>query len=171
MALSDAQIDQLTGLLKQLESGKDVPLPVFFEFARLQCVPVLELVPLRRQEGRAEVLLIKRPADDPFFAGLWHTPGTIIRSRDGDLRGALLRLLDHELAGVSFAGPPRLVMEQLHHSKRGMESATIFYREVSDNAGIGQWHPADNLPADLIDSQRDFIQAASTQFKQDTNQL
>lgn len=168
MPLTEDETKQLATLLNKLETGQDLPEPVFFEFARLQCLPVIELVPLRNGERGVEVLLIERPADDPFFAGQVHNPGTIVRAKDQTIENVIERLVTHELPGTAFAGELTYVATQLHTSKRGNEWATIYYAELADSAGHGNWYPADNLPANLIESQVDFIRQAIDKFKQDT---
>ena len=164
MALQDSEIEQLVNLLQNIETGQDLPETVFFEFARLQCLPVIELVPLRRTAQGTEVLLIGRPATDPFFADQVHNPGTIVRAKDKTIDGALQRLISHELPGTVL-GELVYVTTQLHQSKRGNEWATVFRVEVNDNNGVGKWYPANNLPANLVESQYEFIQLAITQFE------
>src|SRR5207248_4789571 len=78
--------------LSKLQPGR-LPLDVFLEVARLTVTPVIEIVPICRQDGILRVLLMKRSDDDPIWAGLWHTPGTVIRAFDETLGDGIDRLL------------------------------------------------------------------------------
>jgi len=164
MPLSQTETKQLVRLLRKLPAGPDLPLEVFFEFARLQCVAALELVPLRRHEGKTEVLLFRRSASDPFFPSQLHTPGTIVRIPDQTLDETLSRLLAHELPDVSLAGEIEYVMPLLHHSRRGAECSVIFYAPIADDAGEGEWYSVEDLPLDIVPTQPKFILNAAALY-------
>ncbi len=156
---------QAVEVLKTLEPGK-LPLPIFLEVARLTVTPIIEIVPLRKNiEGRVEVLLTKREDDDAHWAGMYHTPGTVIRASDipGSYDDAFKRIISGELGGISVSEPV-YVTSILHKVKRGMESALIFWVEVNEEPKTGEFFDYGNLPEDLIDTQKPFIKMAIKDF-------
>lgn len=165
--LSDEQVARLAVALEQLEPGF-LPRPIFDQIARLITLPVVEFVPLRRgSEGVVEVLLLKRPDDDPFWPGLLHTPGTIVRATDlrpeADNEQAFNRIAHDELKDTKISRP-HFVGSMLHKSKRGTEQAGLYWVKVTSDPQIGEFYLVDNLPPGLIDSQVVFIRAAARDF-------
>ncbi len=163
------EIEQTAALLARLQPGF-LPYPIFEQIARIVALPIIEFIPLRRNlHGQVEVLLIKRPDTDPLFAGLMHTPGTVVRADDeskGEVHAhtAFERLLNEELTGIAVA-PPEYVGSIFHTSKRGVEQAQLFWIEVlEENPTVGEFWPVDNLPDNLIDSQRNFIIRSAEHF-------
>jgi hypothetical protein len=120
-------------------------------------------------EDRAvEVLLIARDDDDPFWPGMLHTPGTVVRATDlnkgeRDDWLAFKRILSEELADTKV-GPPQYVGSMFHDSKRGTEQAQLYWIEVLDEPIAGSFYPVDDLPPELIDSQTAFIGQAVRTF-------
>lgn len=168
--MDDADIRQTAEQLKKLPAGF-VPYPIFEQIARIVALPILEIIPLRRaDDGRTEVLLIERAADDPLWPGALHTPGTVIRATDvhtGETPQnwqALERVLRDELMDTKV-GPPQYVGSLLHESKRGVEQAQLYWVEVLDETPkAGAFYDVNDLPAKLIDSQTRFIQLAAQKF-------
>ncbi|HSX07389.1 MAG TPA: hypothetical protein VLG11_00685 [Candidatus Saccharimonadales bacterium] len=155
---SDEEVKAAAQVLQKLEPGF-LPFPIFHEVARLTTTPIVEIVPLRTHQGRTEILLLKREADDPVWPGKLHAPGTVLRATD-TLQSALKRVCDDELQGVQVT-EPKFVTNILHHSGRGMEAPQIYWVEVlGDASGVGQFYDADDLPEDLVRSQLDFIPQA-----------
>lgn len=167
--LSEFEIQTAAGLLARLEPGF-LPYPIFEQIARLVALPILEIIPLRTNaEGNTEVLLIERPGDDALFAGLLHTPGTVIRATDlgqggGTRWPALDRVLQDELEGTEV-GDPYFVGSMLHTSKRGAEQAQLYWVEVRGEPKVGSFYPVAALPDNLMESQRDFIVQAVQSFE------
>jgi len=167
--MNDEQIRQTAALLKQLEPGF-LPYPIFEQIARLVTLPIIEFIPLRFHDGQVEVLLIERPADDPFWPGLLHTPGTVIRATDlhrpeADNDVAFQRILHDELKDTAI-GQPHYVGSLFHQSKRGTEQAQLYWVEVTGEPQIGKFYRVAELPASLIDSQVTFINAAALNYQQ-----
>src|SRR5437763_12227314 len=102
---------------------------------------------------------MKRSDDDPIWAGLWHTPGTVIRAFDETLGDGIDRLLTDELHN-DHIGRPRYVGHLLHRVLRGTELALVHWVETKPDATIGQFFDVEDLPELLVDSQRPFIHAA-----------
>lgn len=156
--------DQLVSLLGKLEPGF-LPYDIFVQIARLTVLPIIEFVPLRVIDGRVEVLLLKRSANDDIWPGEIHTPGTVIRATDnsGEMYKAFERILNDEMAGTKVTDP-YYVGSILHQSKRGMEQAQVFWVEVIEEPKIGIFYPAINLPETTISSQKEFIAQAVSSF-------
>lgn len=160
------EIETAAGILAKLQPGF-LPYSIFMQFARIAVCCVVEVVPLRFADGKLQVLLLQRPADDPIFPNKLHSPGTIVRATDseGAYADAFQRLLDGELHDVALAGPPEYVTSVLHKSKRGMEDATVFFVEVIGQPTAGEFYDIDNLPDTLVNTQIGFIRAAALAFQ------
>lgn len=141
--------------LSRLEPGY-LPLDIFIEVARLTVTPVVEVVPLVNRERGVGVLLTKRSDNDPIWPGMWHTPGTVIRAYDNSIDDGINRLLRDELDNCHNQRP-EYVGHLLHQVRRGTELALIHWVTVHDNIQIGRPFYPDNLPDNLVDSQRGFI--------------
>ena len=165
--MSDEDIKQTADLLAKFNPGF-LPYPVFEQIARLVALPIVEFIPLRLNGDVVEVLLIERPANDPFWPGMLHTPGTVIRATDlseGKQENwpAFDRILNDELQGTKV-GPPHYVGSIFHRSKRGAEQAQLYWVEVKGEPSVGNFYPVDELPDGLIESQVAFIKEASSKF-------
>lgn len=160
-------VDRLTNMLSALEPG-ELPVPVFFQIARLMVVPTVELVPLRMIDGKAHVLMLQREASDPIWPGQWHTPGRVLRigEMDGD-RGLSLvfsRLLERELDGVRLAEPVFVCCE-FRRVQRGPEFTAVHLVEVlDDHPNRGTFFPLDDLPESVIDHQLAMIHKAGKHY-------
>jgi len=152
-------------VLSRLQPGK-IPLEIFIEIARLTVLPIIEVVPVRLgTDGKPQVLLTERDASDPIWGGMLHTPGTVLRPSDAGEgnTGAFGRILNDELNGVKV-GEPVLVDSIFHKVKRGVEQAQVYYGEVYGEPTKGQFYDADSLPANVVDTQLDFIRNAVALF-------
>jgi len=164
--LSQDEIAQTVRLLQRLTPGF-LPFDIFHQVARLVALPIVEVVPLRRTAaGQVEVLLLERPADDPVWPSMLHTPGTVVRATDtpGSFDDPLQRILQSELAGTP-TGKPVFVQSLLHHQARGAEVSQIFWVEVMGEPTVGQFYPADALPATVVQTQVPFILDAVDKFR------
>jgi hypothetical protein len=168
--MNNSEVEQVANSLKKLPAGF-VPYPIFEEIARIIALPILEIIPLRKDNnGSVEVLLIERGEDDPLWPGTLHTPGTVIRATDVHQIGknnwpALQRILNDELNGTAV-GPLQYFGSMLHASKRGVEQAQLYWVNVTEEPRTGKFYPVNNLPSQLIDSQTDFIRLAAEKFKE-----
>lgn len=145
-----------------------LPYPIFEQIARLVALPILEVIPLRlNRQNKVEVLLLEREPGDTLFPNMVHTPGTVIRATDnnpGDGQWQpLTRILEDELKGAAV-GPINYVGSMLHESRRGVEQAQLYWVEVLAEPAVGVLYPVDSLPANIIESQIDFIQLAAQKF-------
>lgn len=165
--MTDQEITTTTNLLKKLPAGF-LPYPIFEQMARIMALPVVEFIPLRRSESGVEVLLIDRGPDDPIWPNALHTPGTVIRATDlnhgADNQIAFERIIHDELHDTNV-GEPHSFGNVLHESKRGIEQAQLYWIEVTGEPQVGTFYGTQSLPANLIDSQRDFIISAARDFE------
>jgi hypothetical protein len=167
--MDESDIDETARLLAKLKPGF-VPYPIFEQLARIMALPVVEFIPLRiGPSGAVEVLLIERDADDPFWPGMLHTPGTIVRATDAhtgeqDDWQAFQRIFHDELLDTEVS-VPQYVGSIFHESKRGAEQAQLYWIEVTGEPKVGALYPVDALPEQLIASQIAFIGQAASMFR------
>lgn len=167
-ALNDAEIAQAENLLARLEPGF-LPFPLFLQIYRLAPAPTLDAIPLRRNSsGGIEVLLLRRPPDDPIWPNLWHNPGTVLRANDS-YESAMDRLLNDELQGARITKDPVFVANLFNQSKRGAEIILIHRIEIEGLAPVGTFWPVDKLPKDIIDSEIAIINKASQHYRLQKN--
>jgi hypothetical protein len=157
--------------LSKIEPGV-LPFDIFHAVTRVVATPIVELVPLRRNhDGKPEILLLRREADDPVWPNQLHVPGTVVRASDeeGSFKDAFGRI-SKELGGIALEAPT-LVKNIIHHSGRGMEVSQIYWTDVSGlEQAQGEFFPADNLPEEIVQSQLDFIPEAVAHFTASTHQ-
>jgi hypothetical protein len=153
--------------LNSLEPGF-FPFELFQIITHLTVAPILELIPLRKTAEDIEVLMLKRPSDDPHWPGMLHTPGTYIRSTDTEvtLDSAFQRLIVGELA-LEIVVEPYFVQTIFHKVNRGTELGLVFgidltNVEVSLN---GEWFSVDDLPANSVQTQHETIKRAAFQLQ------
>lgn len=155
---TDEQIQDTAKTLSKLTPGY-LPKPIFEQVARLWVTPIVELVPLRKRGEATEVLLLKRPDDDPNWPGMLHTPGTVLRSTDTEfgIDNALQRIFTDEL-GVTPASQPVFNNTVFHKVNRGSELASVYFVDMgSAPKSTGQWYNAESLPDNIVDTQIGFI--------------
>jgi hypothetical protein len=130
-------------------------------------MPIVEIVPLRiSADGKVEVLLLQREADDPIWPGQLHVPGTVIRATDapGSFDNPLQRVLTKELPGTKTS-EPAFVESILHYSGRGMEASQVYWVEIQNEPAEGVFYVTEDLPETIVQSQLDFIPDAIAHFK------
>jgi len=166
--MTNEDIQAIADKLKQLEPGF-LPYPIFEQIARLVALPIIEFIPLRTGGEGVEVLLIERSDRDPFWPGMLHTPGTVVRATDvhkgkkDDWR-VFDRIYKDELKGTE-ASQPHYIGSMFHDSKRGAEQALLYWIEVLGEPAVGKFYSVSELPEDLIDSQTVFIKQAAKDFR------
>lgn len=166
-SLSEAEIQQVASLLAKLEPGL-LPFAIFHQITRLTTTAILEIVPLRRNGDKIEILLLPRGVDDPVWPGQLHVPGTVILATD-TLDTVFDRLLSKELSGIDVSSP-KFVKNIVHHSGRGTEASQIYWVNVTGEPRVGYFYNVDKLPETLVQTQLDFIPAAIDDYRQDTNE-
>lgn len=160
----------LAYLLKGLNwsPGKLVAPEVFTAICGAFTTTGIELVVVRYLSARPCVLLFKRSDTDAFYAGQWHTPGSLFYGHEAP-ESVLRRLVERELRGLSVMAP-RKVGCNWFNTPRGAE-VTQLYVTVSteDHAGPGEWFPLSDLPDNLIDHHRVLMEQVSAWLKDDKN--
>ena len=157
-------------ILRRLKPGF-LPKELFIELTRLMTTSIVEVVPMRRVNGKAQILLLQRPEDDPNWPGMLHTPGTVVRPTDSEegIAGPISRIYKDEL-NLDEWQEPVFVGPILHKVNRGTEMSTVFYLDMSDaDITEGTWYDSDNLPDNIVDTQIEFINESLEKFSQDTN--
>ncbi len=154
--LSPEEVKQTVEYLRRLPRGF-LPFDIFNAVAELVTTPTVEVAPVRMNaDGKAEVLLLQRDVNDPYWPGQWHMPGTVLRSTDkpGDFSSAFQRVFGGELAGrVTPLSEPVLIGVNFWDVERGRELANKHFVEVEATADAelpGQFYTLDNLPDNLI---------------------
>lgn len=154
---------QLVELLDKLEPGF-LPYEVFMAIARLVALPIIEVIPLKgNDDGSVSVLLLERRRDKDLWAGMVHTPGTVIRAGDSE-ETAFERITNDELNGTKVSKPV-FVENVIHKSKRGNEVARIYYVEILEEPRKGKLYDVNDLPDNLILEQKKFIELAVKKFQ------
>lgn len=167
MTATQNEILEAANILKKMVPGT-LPQPLFIEITRIAATPIVEIVPLRKnQQGEIEILLTKRDTNDPTWPGMYHTPGTVVRPSDteGSYKDSFDRILAGELKNTPTTSPI-FVTNYLHKVKRGMESSLIYWVEVTGKPLVGEFFNSNNLPVNLIDTQIDFINIAIGHYLQ-----
>lgn len=163
--MNDRDIESIVKLLSCLEPGY-LPYEIFEQVARIVALPIIEFIPLRYINNHIEVLLLRRPDNDRFWPGEWHTPGTIIRATDvgksGEIWPPFNRIINEEL-DESIVSEPHFVGSIFHKSRRGAEHAQLFWVEII-TANTGEFFPLSKLPHNFLMSQRSFVEQAAANY-------
>ena len=166
--LTVEEITTVTKILSKLDPGF-LPLDIFLSISRLFTSSILELIPIRIDStGNHNVLLIKRPPNDPYWPNLLHNPGIFIMPTDKDekLQYTFNRLFEKELRGVTFIGKPVFSHYSFHQTKRGSEMSLVHYIEYEKLPSEYFEMKVDELnDTVVIDHQIPFIKEAVRNFQ------
>lgn len=159
--------NDLAKALDQLVPGY-LPADVFYAVSRLSVLTAAEVVPLRKRgDGGYEVLLTRRPDDDPYFAGLLHIPGQIYRPGD-TINSRPAAVVADELANTTTLSTPVLIPGQfIYDYGRGPVVERIHYVFVSDSSD-GDFYDVDSLPSDLLAGHDELIKRVVRYVKGET---
>ncbi len=165
---TEAELRNAADVIGRLPRGF-LPYEIFLAVTSKVVTPTMELAPLRmRADGRVEILLIRRPESDIHWRGQWHMSGTVIRSTDkeGDFSTSFERILQDELHGaVRVVEGPVYVGLKFIEIPRGREVDQLFYAEVEVVGRLGgEFFPVDELPDNLMESQRGMIAEIAESF-------
>jgi hypothetical protein len=129
--------DTLVALLSKLGSRWSPRL--YNAMAKKCALTAIETVFLKEEpKGAVKVLLLERPADDAYYAGMLHSPGSILRATDQSYINAFTRV-SKELGGVKITKAKSLG-SIFHSTPRGPENAVIFLCEPGDKPKIGKYY-------------------------------
>ncbi len=168
MALTELENQTLVTLLGKLEWP--VALNVFFALAEKTIFPGVDLALITEQK---EILLHRRPANDPYFAGLWHLTGAIVMPGQTALSTFEKRVLKPDLGGIKLKGEPMFITARdilmgppgPNHSPRGQEIYRLYqyvlWKEEKALVPVGadmQFFPLDAVPSEFIQHQLPSIE-------------
>lgn len=165
--------DQQLAKLLSLWTGGRLSTPVFTHLAGMIPQPIVELVLFRENGDVLETLFIPRPEDDIVWPGMFHTPGTAIRTADyyrkdqQVLNGAFERLKKEIKADFT---PPTFV-DRLHRLvERGPEVVEIYVTRLLEESEINPkliWYPVDQLATNpkFIQNQLGHINIAANFYR------
>ena len=165
--------------LARLEPGMQ-PLPLFTQLARLVRISTFEFVPILADAEGPTVLLSQRDANDPWWADLWHVPGSVLPPAPAntpfgkeDYGPSADKLLIKEFGGsVVRQGDLQLFDAHPRYEARGSEQTVFLWGRVALAEGFdaptgGQFMSIDDaleLPVDafITGHQETVRQAASS---------
>lgn len=108
--------------------------PAFYNaVASKVVVTTIELVCLRVEVNGWYALLLPRLMNDPFYPGMWHSPGTVLRYSDTSHSAALQRIISMELGcRLEFVSPivHRRSEHRIFATPRGPESPVIYSTQI-----------------------------------------
>ena len=141
-----------------------LPEPLFLSIIRLAVLTAIEFIPLRKgPNGAIQVLLFKRPAEDPIWPNMSHTPGTVVRPTDATFEDAFVRLFQDELH-MDNPIEPIFIKTEIIQYKRGAGTAIEYIVPFNQEPSEGIFYDIDNLPLDLIQEQKPMIISAAEKF-------
>jgi len=167
--LTSEEVNLVTTIMEKLKPGF-LPFPIFNQVARLVVMPIIDVVPVRKDaSGNVEVLLTQRENNDPLWPDMWHNPGTVVRATDhpNDYIDAFTRIFKDEL-GIAAVGQlkPTFVTDLFHHTRRGAEATRIYWLELTEEPRIGTFFDVHKLPDNTIETHIQIIHAAAEAFQQ-----
>lgn len=172
---TDKEIHNAAEIIKKLPKGY-LPFELFIAIAAKVTVPTMEVAPLRRNGERIEVLMTKRPDDDPYWPGGWHLTGTVIRANDAegtDFSSGIERVLRDELHGtITPVGKVRYAGMKFWDVKRGRELDQMFYFETDatdEDVKEGQFFDVEDLPDSTLEHHKIMIPEIVTAFREQEN--
>lgn len=139
-------------ILKKWQGGV-ISDALFTQLAWMLPQPTIETVILRENNAQIEVLLTRRPEDDPVWPGARHSPGQVLRHMDykrpdnTPLNGPFERVQEHEIK-TKFLHDPEFVGVAQYMTKRGPEAVHVFLAAIDPKATLPEgaiWHPVDQL--------------------------
>lgn len=154
---------QLVSLLGKCQPG-NLSHEVFEAVGRVAVYPAIEFIPLRRKNGKVQVLLYQRPETDIVWPSLLHTPGTVLRPTDKDIKQAFDRLYEDELVGLKTKAPRPLGFN-LTINSRGRCILLEYLVEVeTENPTVGVFYDVESLPQAFIKEQHESLKRAVEVF-------
>jgi len=135
-----------------------IPIEAFFAWCRNFYVNSTELAILRKTGSEREIFLNLRPSNDPYYANMWHIPGTVCLPRK-TLAETVRNCITSEIGGGL---PDTLIPETfVKHwdntdETRGHTNQFLYVIDLPENETYklegGQFFPLDNLPTPMLKS-------------------
>lgn len=145
--LSPEQISELTARLLEMRTPGRQPLDVFTQLARLSTIGTVEIAPVRdaNRTEPPQILLSRRPDDDPFWPGLWHLPGNVVVARQQTAQTVIMPMevfadgvLENEFEGVKRVGNLDLFDSHVRTGARGTELTSFYISPVDLMEGYSE---------------------------------
>ena len=156
---------ELCRLLNQLTPGL-LPRDVFHAIARLTVTTTFVVVPLLRKQARTLAYLPRRSPNDLTYPSMLNTPGTVIRADDESLFDVYQRLGQAEFPEIAIKRGPIFVDTVYDRIVRGREVSLIHWAEVEDTSDISCFTDVNELPSDVVPTDRARILMAVAAFRQ-----
>lgn len=158
--IQQKEVKSFNRILDKIVTLKRLPTEIFNQFQKVFGGTSLEVVPIRYDtDGKIEVFMLKRPADDPYWPDRFHVPGTMVFAWDwfegNGLKKPWQRIEDKEKIPTS-KGVLMEVETKLLDTKRGLETALVNNLVFSGPVSVdgGEWFKIDELPKNLVDHHR-----------------
>ncbi len=155
--LTPQEIASCVAILRRLEPGI-LPLEIFNQVARLVCLPMVDVVPMKYEGLGLSIGLVEREEDDLWWPNLWHLPGTVLRSTD-TVETAIQRLMDSEIA-IKTSSAQVFRGFSVHRSERGSGLILIYTIEncLFKKTSAVKWFSIDHLPKEFVSSESYVIE-------------
>ena len=153
----------IPSLLERLQPGF-LPQTIFHAVARLVVTPTFVVIPLFHDDEKTSVHLVRRDIDDPHYANLLHTPGTVILATDESLNETYRRLARTELHGLQLRGDPIFVDVFYEQIKRGREISLVHWVALEGRGDSDGLYDSAALPTDIVPTEITRIEQAVRHF-------
>lgn len=152
--------------LNKIDPSEPLGAPLFDAIARHSISVAFEAFWLRNHNGKLEIFLKKRAANDSDYAGQWHAPGSVFRPGE-QAKDVAQRIVGKELEISMFSSMRFVQFFVIPTKRRGWFLSLVHLVESTQlpAAGKGTWYPVDDLPKNMVDLHRTlFLPAAIKAF-------
>lgn len=153
----DTHSEFIAELLRKYNPGS-LPESIFYQVARLVMLPVVEIIPILGWTN--QVLLTPRSDSDPFWPGLFHIPGTVLRATDSSVHSGINRILIDELffnQEMVLKSVPIFAFDLINTTKRGSEFSHVYIVGIDHIPQDYTAFSIDNLPENMIEHHKSMI--------------
>ena len=166
--MKDKEFENIKKYLEALsEKGPPYPLEIFFLLNRLAPAVSVEAI-IVNESGK--IFLTLRPADDPFYANMWHFPGTILLGKE-TMEDGIQRIQSKEVRQILLE-PERTTRMFTHHgedtegkSPRGcVEHVLYLFLTNKDTVPGGEFFDLGSLPEATVGHHRKILQVLSVEW-------
>jgi len=134
-------------------------------------LPAVELVILRKRNGKIEILLTRRSKKDHYWPFHWGVPGSTPRDYDSTISGILERIWNIELdiwhREKKEINCGRILWEHLRG--KCLSDINLYVAELDEEFLNGTFFPVDKLPEPFLGGQEVVINMAVEKFSQLNN--
>ena len=114
------------------------------------------MLSLEHPNGKVEVWLAQRPKSEPAYPGMYHAPGSAMRS--GEQFEDVFARLEKKEFRVKLLTWRFITNVNNPGEKRGHFLSIVYLCRLPDEAGQrGNWFPVDQLPDSTVDCHREKI--------------